>query len=169
MMASSQLARICKHLSMTPWRVRKRFPPTTLAAIEREIESSETLHAGEVCFVVEGALHARRLYGGQSPRERAIEVFSMLRLWDTEDRNAVLIYVLLADRAVEIVADRGVHAKVPAQEWESICRTMEAAFSRGLYQAGTLDGIRATTQHLTRHFPDVAGRPNALSDKPLIL
>lgn len=154
---------------MTPWRVRKRFPPATLAAIEREIKSSETLHGGEICFVVEGALHGTRLYSAQSPRERAIEVFSMQRLWDTEHRSAVLIYVLLADRAVEVVADRGVHTKVPAKEWESVCHTMEVAFSGGLYHSGSLDGIRAVTRHLIRHFPVGAPGANALPDKPVVL
>jgi uncharacterized membrane protein len=168
-MAYSPLARVCKHLSITPWRVRNRFPPTTLEAIEREIKSSEAMHAGEICFVVEGALHGARLYGGQSPRDRAVEVFSMLRLWDTEHRSAVLIYVLLADRAVEIVADRGVHTKVPAKEWESVCRAMEVAFSQGLYHSGTIDGIRSVTRHLTRHFPAASTAANALPDKPVVL
>jgi uncharacterized membrane protein len=154
---------------MNPWRVRKRFPPAALGAIEREIKSSEAMHAGEICFVVEGALHGARLYRGQSPRERAIEVFSTLHLWDTEQRSAVLIYVLLADRAVEIVADRGVHTKVRPEEWEAICRAMEVAFSRGLYQAGAIDGIRSVSRHLAGHFPSVASGANALPDKPLLL
>jgi hypothetical protein len=101
--------RICKHLSMPPWRLRRCFPPATLEAIEIEIKANEASHAGEICFVVEGALHGAALYRGQSPRDRAIELFSLLHLWDTHHRNAVLIYVLLADRAVEIVADRGAH------------------------------------------------------------
>jgi len=168
-MSNSRLARICKHLSMTPWRVRRKFPRTTLEAIEREIQSSEATHAGEICFVVEGALHGAALYGAQSPRERAIEVFSLLRLWDTEHRNAVLIYVLLADRAVEIVADRGVHSRIPASEWEGVCRAMEVAFSQGRYHAGTVDGIRAVTRHLTAHFPVVASSARELPDKPVVL
>ena len=163
------LARICKHLSMTPWRVRRTFPPATLEAIEHEIKTSEAQHAGEVCFVVEGALNGAALYNDQSARDRAIEVFSLLRLWDTTHRNAVLIYVLLADRAVEIVADRGVHPKVSADEWESICHAMEASFREGRYHAGTLQGIRAVTVHLTAHFPAAAGSTRELPDRPVLL
>lgn len=140
-----------------------------LAAIEREIKSSEAMHAGEICFVVEGALHGRRLYGGESARERAIEVFAMLRLWDTEHRSAVLIYVLLADRAVEIVADRGVHTHVQAGEWEAICHTMETAYRQGLYPSGTIEGIRCVSRHLIRHFPMAAPGANAVPDKPVVL
>jgi uncharacterized membrane protein len=109
------------------------------------------------------------LYVGRSPRERAIEVFSLLRLWDTDHRNAVLIYVLLADRAVEIIADRGVQAKIPNSEWESICHEMELAFSQELYRAAVVDGIRAVTRHLTAHFPLIAGTTKELPDKPVVL
>lgn len=168
-MANSSFARICRHLSMTPWRLRKKFPRATLEAIEQEIESSEARHSGEICFVVEGALHGKALYAGQSSRERAIEVFSLLRLWDTEHRNAVLIYVLLGDRAVEIVADRGVHSKVAAKEWEDVCRAMEMSFRHENYHAGTLEGIRAVTQHLLAHFPAMAGSVKELPDRPVVL
>ncbi len=156
-MQHAPLARIGRHLLMTPWRVRRQFPRATLAAVEREIRTSEAMHAGEICFVVEGALHGPALYKGQSPRERAIDLFSRLRLWDTEHRNAVLIYVLLADRAVEIVADRGAHSRVDAGEWEGICRAMESAFGQGHYTAGAVEGIRAVTRHLARHFAVAAG------------
>lgn len=154
---------------MTPRRVRSRFPAATLEAIEHEIESSEARHSGEICFVVEGALHGAALYAGQTSRERAIEVFSLLRLWDTEHRNAVLIYVLLGDHAVEIVADRGVHSKVTANEWENVCRAMETSFKHGDYHAGTLEGIRGVTHHLLTHFPAVAGSARELPDRPVVL
>jgi uncharacterized membrane protein len=154
---------------MTPWRVREKFPRTTLEVIEHEIHTSEAQHGGEICFVVEGALDGAALYAGQSPRERAIEVFSLLRLWDTDHRNAVLIYVLLADRAVEIIADRGVQSKVHNGEWESVCQAMEVAFTQGLYRTGVVDGIRTVTRHLTMHFPVIAGTVKEIPDKPLVL
>jgi uncharacterized membrane protein len=154
---------------MTPWRVREKFPRATLEVIEHEIQASEARHGGEICFVIEGALDGAALYAGQSPRERAIEVFSLLRLWDTQHRNAVLIYVLLADRAVEIIADRGIQSKVSNGEWESACHEMEVAFSQGLYRTGVVDGIRAVTGHLTAHFPVIAGSVNEISDKPVLL
>jgi uncharacterized membrane protein len=161
--------RIVRHLLMTPWRVRLAFPRTTLDAIEREIRASEALHVAEVRFVVEGALHGARLYHGQTPRQRAIEVFSMLRMWDTEHRNGVLIYLLLADRAVEIVADRGAHIKVGSEEWEGVCRSMQTAFRDGRFETGALGGIRAVTQYLAKHFPAHAGDRNELPDSPMLL
>jgi uncharacterized membrane protein len=163
------IKRILKHLLMTPWRMRAAFPPATLQAIEREIRASRSLHVGEICFVVEGALHGARLYRGQSPRERALEVFSLLRMWDTEHRNGVLIYVLLADRAVEIVADRGVHARVGAHEWAAVCRRMELAFRERRFESGAIAGIESVTRHLAAHFPARAGDSNELPSSPVVL
>ena len=106
------LARIARHLLFGERRVQRAFPRSTLAAIENAIKASEATHAGEIRFAVEGALERAPLFAGQSPRERAIDVFSALRVWDTERNNGVLIYVLLADRDVEIVVDRGTAAKI---------------------------------------------------------
>lgn len=142
---------------MTPRRLRRCFPLTTLEAIELEIKNTEAAHAGEICFFVEQELHGAALYRGQSPRDRAIEVFSRLRLWDTEHRNAVLIYVLLADRAVEIVADRGVHSRVASDDWQEVCRAMEADFRVGRYRRGAVEGIRCVARHLSEHFPAPGG------------
>jgi uncharacterized membrane protein len=152
-MRSVDLTRICKHFSMTPWRLRRVFPRATLQAIERAINNCESLHGGTICFVVEGALHGAALYHGESPRERALEVFARQRLWDTEHRNGVLIYVLLADRAVEIVADRGAHLKVGAPAWQCVCRDMEELFGKGRYQEASLSAIEAVGSHLARSFP----------------
>ncbi len=168
MMSTASLTRICGHLLMTAWRVRRSFPRATLDAIERAIKESERSHAGEICFVVEGALHGAALYSGLSPRERAIEVFSKQRLWDTEHRNGILIYVLLADRAVEIVADRGVHTRVGTPEWQTICCKMEEDFRQGRYESGAVNGIRAVGRHLVKHFP-AAAEPRELPDKPVLL
>jgi len=138
-------------------------------AIEHAIKESETAHVGEIRFAVEGALDGIPLLKGQSARERAIEVFSQLRVWDTERNNGVLIYLLLADRHVEIVADRGVHARVGSQEWETICRQMEAAFRQGHYREGAVGGIQAVTRHLAAHFPATGDRRNELADNPALL
>ncbi|MGH8148977.1 MAG: TPM domain-containing protein [Steroidobacteraceae bacterium] len=147
------LARSLRHLAGTPWAVRRAFPRSTLRAIETAIHRSRAQHVGEIRFAVEGSLHGPRLYRGQTPRERALEAFSLLRMWDTEHRNGVLIYVLLADRAVEIVADRGAHVKVGAPEWERICRRMETAFKARRYEEGAVSGIEMVTRHLAAHFP----------------
>jgi len=153
MAITSVMVRMGKHLLMSPWRLSRAFPRHSLEAVERAIRDSEVVHAGEICFVVEGALDGAALYGRHSPRDRAIEVFSHHRLWDTEHRGSVLIYVLLADRSVEIVADRGVHNKVGTQEWQRICRKMEEAFGEGHYEAGVLTGIQEVSRVLAEHFP----------------
>ena len=154
---------------MTPWQVRRAFPRATLEAIEGAIKTSERAHAGQIRFAVDGALHGPRLYQAQSPRERAIEVFAKLRMWDTEHRNGVLIYLLLADRAVEIIADRGAHITVDSREWEGICRTMEADFRAGNYEAGVATGIHVVTQHLAKHFPRSGPSHRELPDTPVVL
>jgi len=169
MVIASTVTRIGKHLLMTPWRVRRAFSRPTLDAIERAIKDSETVHAGEICFVVEGALHGVELFRGHSPRDRAIEVFANQRLWDTEHRSGVLIYVLLADRDVEIVADRGVHKKVGTQEWQRICRKMEKAFGESRYEAGAVTGIQEVSRLLVEHFPASMTGSRELPDAPMVL
>jgi len=163
------IKRITKHLLLTHWQVSRAFPSDTLVAIDRAIKASEAAHAGELRFAVEGALDGTPLFKGQSARERAIDVFSQLRIWDTEHNNGVLIYLLLADRDVEIVADRGIHAKVGLEEWEKICRTMETAFKQANYEGGVVGGIQAVTQHLIIHFPASGNDRNELLDKPVVL
>lgn len=162
------IPRIARHLLATRRQIHRAFPSSTLLAIEEAIKASRTAHVGEIRFAVEGALDGRPLLKGQSARERAIDVFSQLRVWDTQHNNGVLIYLLLADRHVEIVADRGVHARVGSQEWETLCRQMEAAFREGHYREGAVSGIAGVTRHLAAHFPPNSARPNELADKPVL-
>jgi uncharacterized membrane protein len=161
------LARIARHLIAMPGAVRRAFPPAAMAAIEQAVARSETQHRGEVRFAVEAALDVSGLIAGQSARARAIEVFSQLGVWDTEDNNGVLIYLLLADRDVEIVADRGINAVVGAQDWEAICRAMEAALRRREFEPAVLGAIEAVTRLLARHFPPRAGDRNELANRPV--
>lgn len=163
------IKRISKHLLLTHGQVKRAFPSKTLIAIEQAIKASETTHVGEIRFVVEGALDGAPLFRGQSARERAIDVFSQLRIWDTEHNNGVLIYLLLADRAVEIVVDRGLHSKVGSWGCEEICRTMETAFKQGNFKGGVVGGIQAVTLHLTKYFPASGAGRNELPDKPVVL
>jgi uncharacterized membrane protein len=161
------LARIARHLIAMPGAIRRAFPPAAMAAIEQAVARSETQHRGEVRFAVEAALDLSGLIAGQSARARAIEVFSQLGVWDTEDNNGVLIYLLLADRDVEIVADRGINAVVGAQDWEAICRAMEAALRRREFEPAVLGAIEAVTRLLARHFPPRAGDRNELANRPV--
>jgi len=163
------MERIARHLMATRWAVKRAFPRDALIAIDRAIKESEAAHRGEIRFAVEGALHIEPLLRGQTAKERAIDVFSQLRIWDTERNNGVLIYLLLADRHVEIVADRGIHGKVGEREWEKICRKMEAAFRKGDYEGGVVGGILDVTRHLAEHFPPVGDDRNELPDNPVVL
>ena len=149
--------------------VRRRFPKSSLAAVEEAIGKSEGTHRGELRFAVEASLEWGPLFRGQTARQRAIEVFSRLRVWDTEENSGVLIYLLLADRDVEIVADRGIDARVGAAEWERICKEMESLFRQGRFEEGVVTGIAAITEHLVRHFPARKGDLDELPNAPVVL
>ncbi|MBN9131920.1 MAG: TPM domain-containing protein [Nitrosospira multiformis] len=164
------LMRVLRHLFTGPLAVRKAFPATALIAIEHAIAQSEFGHRGEIRFAVEAGLDMLPLLRATSARERAIEVYSQLRVWDTEHNNGVLIYLLLADRDVEIVADRGIDAKVGHVKWEAICREMETHFSQGQFESGIISGIQSVGRHLQEHFPiEREGGENELPDRPVIL
>ena len=163
------LKRIARHMLALPGAVKRAFPAPAMAAIEQAIRRGELAHSGEVRFAVEPALDPAALFAGQSARERALEVFSLLRLWDTAERNGVLIYLLLADRDIEIVADRGASAKVTGEEWEAICRSMEAELRHGRYGEAVAGGIDAASRLLARHFPQRGVDRNELPDRPVTL
>jgi len=163
------ITRIAKHLLAPPWFIARAFPRRTLTAIEDAIRASEKTHDGELRFAVEASLHPLPLWRGQTPRQRAVEVFSALRVWDTAHNSGVLIYVQLVDRCIEIVADRGINARVEQQQWEAICRRMEAAFRESRYEGGALKAIEEITALLALHFPPRGENPDELSDKPVVL
>ncbi len=163
------IKRIVKHLLVTDGQVGRTFGRSALNKIEATIKASEAEHLGEIRFAVEGGLDGSPLFKGQSARERAIELFSQLRVWDTRQNTGVLIYLLLADRAVEIVADRGIHAKVDSQEWRQVCRQMEAAFRQSDFEGGVVSGVQAVTRHLKQHFPSDSDDSNELPNKPVVL
>src|SRR4051794_33823615 len=145
--------RFWRHLATDHRSVRRAFPAAALKGVEAAIAAGEARHRGQVCFIVEAALPLGRVVGGLSPRERALEVFGLQRIWDTEDNAGVLVYLLLADRDVEIVADRGIHRAVGDGAWEAVCRAMEAAFRAGRYADGAVQGIDEINALLERHFP----------------
>ena len=163
------IKRIGKHLLEHRWRVRRIFTPAVLAAIERAIKAGEATHSGQVRFVVEGALDGAPLLKDQSARERALDVFSQLRIWDTAHNNGVLIYLLLADRKVEIIADRGIDAKVGAAGWAKICSNMEADFKAGNFAGGVIKGIAEVSRQLALYFPKRGAGPNELPDAPVVM
>lgn len=157
------------HLSMPPRAWRRAFPKSTLDAIEAAIRASETRHCGEIRFAIETRLPANRVWRGISGRERAIEVFSSLRVWDTERNSGVLVYLLLADHDIEIVADRGIAARVDGAAWEAVAQAMETAFRQGEFEAGALAGIERISALLAAHFPAAGHNPDELANRPAII
>jgi uncharacterized membrane protein len=163
------IKRIGKHLVEHHWRARRVFPKEALAVIEQTIKAGEATHSGQVRFVVEGALDGKPLFTDQSARARALDIFSHLRIWDTAHNNGVLIYLLLADRKVEIVADRGIDAKVGSAGWDRICKLMERDFTAGNFSGGVIKGIQAVSRELATYFPRHGANPNELPDAPVVM
>jgi uncharacterized membrane protein len=163
------LKRWLRHTFMPPWRWRLAFPSKVLQEIEQGITESERQHRGELRFAIENALLPSWVWRGLSARQRALEVFSTLRLWDTEDNSGVLIYVLLADREVHIIADRGIAKQVVQAEWDRIAQAMQQQFRAGHFREGALEGIRRITTQLATFFPPGAQNLNELSNKPIIV
>ncbi|HLS79908.1 MAG TPA: TPM domain-containing protein [Steroidobacter sp.] len=159
--------RVLRHLFATGWALRRVFDDATLEEVEREIAESERRHGGEICFAVEANLSAADLLQGLTPRERALQVFAELSVWDTEANNGVLIYVLWADRDVEIVADRAFNGRVADQQWARACACMEEAFRRGDARRAAVEGVRAVADLVTQHFPTPDS--NELPDRPVVL
>ena len=169
--SSTPFARWWRHLRCDDRTVARRFPAAALDGIEASIAKWEQRHSAELRFVIEADLSMRELWRGVTPRERALAVFSELRVWDTEHNAGVLVYVLWADHAAEIVADRGIAARVAQSEWDRIMATMTAAFAAGRCQDGAVAAVEAIGELLARHFPADAreANPNELPDRPTLL
>ena len=162
------LQRLLRHLLATHWHMRRLFPPEALDRLEQSIKAVEAGHAGEVRLVIESELDLGSLLAGKTAAVRAREVFGRFGVWDTEGNNGVLIYLLLADRHVEIVADRGFRGLVTEAEWREVCAVMETAFRAGRFEDGARAGIEAAGRLIGRHFPATAAR-NELPDRPILL
>jgi len=161
--------RLFRHLVTDRWSVGAAFPPRAMQAIERAIGEQERRHDGEVRFAVEAGLPFIDLLRGVSARERAIELFGRLRIWDTEQNCGVLIYLLLAEKRVEIVADRGIHGRVGAAAWESICGAMQREFAARRFEQGVIIGVQAISDLLATHYPPRGENPDELSNRPVIV
>ena len=148
---------------------RHRFPDARLERIAAAIGEGERLHDGEVVFAVEAGLPWRALRADMAPRARAHEVFAGLRVWDTRANNGVLLYLLLADHAIEIVADRGLHARVSDAEWESVCAAVEAGIRGADMEHAVIDGIRRISALLAVHCPAAARALDEIPDRPVLL
>jgi uncharacterized membrane protein len=140
-----------------------------LARIEAEIKAAELTHAGEIRIAVETSLSPAQLWHELTPRARALQLFSALGVWDTAGNNGVLIYILLADRSVEFVADRAIAQRIPEAEWDSLCREVEARFRAGEPAEGCCQAVRGVARQLARHFPSAGGDGDELPNQPVLL
>jgi uncharacterized membrane protein len=164
----AKLARIWKHRWMDDRDVRRAVPPELLAQLERFTAASEARHSGEIRICIEAGLPMSYLWRDATPRERAISMFGKLRVWDTEHNNGVLIYVLLAERAIEIVADRAISTPANSRFWQEAVAHLSEHFKRGDYERGLTQALEDISALLVLQFPVDADQanPNELSNQP---
>ncbi len=162
------LLRILKHRWLDETDARRALGPGALARIEARVRASEQRHSGEIRVCVEAGLPLSYLWRGATARERAVTMFGKLRVWDTEHNNGVLIYLLLAEHRIEIVADRGLDRQVSADQWRELLDGMAAAFKARQFEAGLNTAVEAVDTLLTRHFALAPGATNRneLPDAP---
>lgn len=163
------IMRFIRHLFSMPCQVHSHFSANGFSLIEQAIAYGETIHGGEIRFVVEAGLHPLEIIYGKQPRERALEVFGRLNIWDTEHNNGVLLYLLIADRDIEVVADRGIASKVPQSVWEEICDHIEQKFKAGEFETGVLRAVEEINAVLAAHYPSSGSNQNELPNQPVIL
>jgi uncharacterized membrane protein len=163
--------RFFTHLFTTRSKLARLFPVEALTAIENAVAQSELTHSGEIRVAIEAGLEPSEVLAGKTPRQRALEAFAALGVWDTDANNGILIYILLADRDVEIVADRGFNGFVSAEEWAAVCHTMEEKFRAGQYERGAVEGVLEAGKLLARHFPPLPGGrdEDELPNRPTLL
>ncbi|MBC7214975.1 MAG: TPM domain-containing protein [Burkholderiaceae bacterium] len=168
--ACKALLRLLRH-RWYEGEVHRIFPEKLLQDLAARVQASERKHTGQIRIAIEGGLPWSYLRRAAPPRERAVMLFGKLRVWDTEHNNGVLIYLLLAERAIEIVADRGLARRVPAQQWQDIVARMAATFRAGHWEQGLALAIDEVQALLVQHFPAQAGAAhgNELPDSPLIV
>ena len=164
-----KLSRWLKHAFMPPWSWRLKFPADVLIDIENAVKQSESQHSGELRFAIENCLAPGWVWHGMSARFRATQVFSNLRVWDTEGNSGVLIYVQLADHEVHILADRGISKCVAQADWDAIAQTIQTEYHQSHFREGSLKGIAAITALLATHFPPNTDNINELPNRPVIV
>jgi uncharacterized membrane protein YgcG len=164
-----KVGRLIRHLCTTRWSTRARFSHAVLDAIAQAIGECEDRHGGEIRFIVETALDLPELWRDLPPRQRALQLFGQFGVWDTAHNNGVLVYVLMADRDVEIVADRGIAQHVSQAEWQAVCRQMEAHFRAGRFREASVLGILGVGALLGKHFPGRRGSDHELPNQPVLL
>lgn len=163
------LSRILRHLAHMPARTRCLFPPEALNELTTRIGRSEHGHSGEIRLIIEGSLDLDQLLSGMTARDRAVELFSRERVWDTEHNTGILVYLLLAERQLEIVADRGISARVPQARWDAICQAIAADLAAGRHVPALEQGLAQLDALLAEHVPPGTDNPDELANAPLVL
>jgi uncharacterized membrane protein len=169
MATQTRMQRLWRHWTSTTSQGRKLFPPESLAAIGAAITAGEQTHRGELRLVVEAAMPSELVWDGVSNRQRALALFAETGVWDTEDNCGVLIYVNLAERKVDIVADRAINRQISAATWQAVCDTLTAGYASGQFHASTLAAVEQVNQLLRQYFPAAGARANELPDHPILL
>jgi uncharacterized membrane protein len=166
----SRLLRLLRHRWLDESDIRRALGPEALSRIEQRIAQSEARHGGEIRVCVEAGLPLSYLWRDASARERAVSMFGKLRVWDTEANSGVLIYLLLAEHQIEIVADRGITRHVPPGHWQAIVAGMRSEFRAGRFEPGLLQAIEAVEALMLQHFPPVQGQanPDELPNRPYL-
>jgi uncharacterized membrane protein len=166
----TRLTRLLRHRWFDETDTRRALGPQALTRIEQRIAASERQHSGEIRVCVEAGLPLSYLWRGARARERAVSMFGKLRVWDTEANNGVLIYLLLAEHQIEIVADRGIARHVPPGHWQAIVAGMRSEFRAGRFEAGLLQAVEAVERLMLQHYPPAEGQanPNELPDRPFV-
>lgn len=164
----NRLLRILKHRWYDETDAYRTLDEAALTRLQNRVQTSEALHRGEIRVCVEAGLPLSYLWRDALPRERAVAMFGKLRVWDTEHNSGVLIYLLLAEHAIEIVADRGLNRHVPPEQWRELTKGMSAAFKAGQFEQGLVAAINVVDGLLNQHFPlgANASNPNELPDRP---
>ena len=166
----NKLKRILKHRWLDESDANRAVPVDMVERLMRRVAASEKRHSGEIRICVEAGLPLSYLWRGARARERAITLFGKLRVWDTELNNGVLIYLLLADHAIEIVADRGLNQRVTAAEWKAMVDALSAAVLAGRYEDGLTQALEETSAVLVKYFPLMLSdaNPNELPNRPIV-
>jgi uncharacterized membrane protein len=164
-----RLSRAFRHWKTSAADGRRAFPPESLAAIGGAITEGERSHRGELRLIVEASMPFDAIWADVTNRQRALALFAEHGVWDTEDNCGVLIYVNLAERKIDIVADRNVNRKIDAATWQAVCQTMTAGFARGQFHDSTLAAVSQVNELLRQHFPANGSRANELPDAPIMM
>ncbi len=164
-------SRAFRHLSAGQRGTHKLFSAEIMQRLQEVIATGEGTHRGEVRLIVESALPLRKVRRGMTTRQRALDLFGTFRVWDTEENNGVLLYINLADRKVEVIADRAAARRIGDPYWQTVCGVAQAAFRQDAFEQGVRDALESIHRALAIAFPaDGDGsRRNELSDAPVSL